>query len=724
MNREVVKVLLPLRLDAPFDYVSPEPLTPGTIVEVPLGSRKSFGVVWPDPTPPDFPMEKLKPVLSTYSCPPIPQVSQRFIDWAADYTLAPKGLFIRMMIPVADALHDPKEIPLYDLLEITGKITPQRQAVIDYLIAHPCRSIEDIEVATQINRPVIHGMIKAGILTIKDFRREKLPFQMPDLHASGPVLTPSQEVAAENLARKVKGSQYSTTLLDGVTGSGKTEVYYEAILAALKEGKQALILLPEIALSTQWFTRFEARFGVKPAVWHSELTTAQRCITWRAIIEGEAPVVVGARSALFLPYAKLGVIIVDEEHDGSYKQEEQVIYNARDMAIVRAQVGDIPCVLASATPSLETVVNVETDKFDILHLDSRYGRATLPDIHVVDLRQAKSKKEVSSQKWIAEDLRQALIETVERGEQGMLFLNRRGYAPLTLCGECGERMMCPHCTSWLVHHQTSHKLQCHHCGYLASLPKSCPGCEEEGTWVPCGPGVERIAEEVQSFLPKARLGILTSDALKTPKQMATLIGQIQDHELDVLVGTQIMAKGYHFPKLTLVGVVDADLSLFNGDLRAAEKTYQLLHQVAGRSGRENLKGHVWFQTYAPDHPVMKALCQQQRDQFLAIEAEERKKHGFPPFGRLISIIVSGKHKYEVENTAKALARAFPPTESVQLLGPSPAPLSFLRGRTRWRMLVQSPRRYPLQKLVKGWLSTVEIKSTLRVQVDVDPYSFM
>lgn len=724
MNKQVVKVLLPLRLDEPFDYVAPESLQPGTVVQVPLGNRQSFGVVWPDSIPCKLPIDRIKPVLANYDCPPIPQVSLDFVDWASGYTLASKGLFLRMMIPMEDGLHSNKAIPLYDLYELKGRITLQRQQVVDYLTEHPCRSVEDIEEATSVSRAVINGMIKAELLTIKDFREEVSPFQMPDVNQPGPTLNESQQVAADRLIQTVKDHQFSATLLDGVTGSGKTEVYYEAILETLKQGKQSLVMLPEIALSTQWLQRFEERFGVKPAIWHSELTPAQRRITWRAIVEGKAPVVVGARSALFLPYPKLGLIIVDEEHDGSYKQEEQVIYNARDMAVVRAQIGNLPCVLASATPSLETMINVQTSKYEILHLESRFGGATMPDVHVVDLRRAKSKKEVSSQKWLAEDLRQALVETVERGEQSMLFLNRRGYAPLTLCSDCGERLKCVNCDSWLVHHQNSTKLQCHHCGYFSSLPDQCPGCEEEDTWVACGPGVERIAEEAQSFLPKARLGILTSDTMNTPKKMAEIIGQIQDQQLDVLVGTQIMAKGYHFPKLTFVGVVDADISLSNGDLRAAEKTYQLLHQVAGRSGRGELPGHVWLQTYNPENPVMQAICKGQRDQFLAIESEERKAHGFPPFGRLISIIISGKNRYDVENAAKALARAFPHNDSVQLMGPSPAAIAFLRGRTRWRLLVKSSRRYPLQKFVKAWLSRVELKSSLRLQIDVDPYNFM
>jgi primosomal protein N' (replication factor Y) len=724
LNKQVVKVLLPLRLDEPFDYVAPEVLQPGSVVQVPLGNRKSFGVVWPDSTPCNLPIERIKPVLANYDCPPIPQVSLDFVDWASEYTLAPKGLFLRMMIPMEDGLHSNKAIPLYDLYELKGRITPQRQQVVDYLTEHPCRSVEDIEEATSVSRAVINGMIKAELLTIKDLREEVSPFQMPDVNQPGPTLNESQQVAADRLIQRAKDHQFSATLLDGVTGSGKTEVYYEAILEALKQGRQSLVMLPEIALSTQWLQRFEERFGVKPAIWHSELTSAQRRITWRAIIEGKAPVVVGARSALFLPYPKLGLIIVDEEHDGSYKQEEQVIYNARDMAVVRAQIGKLPCILASATPSLETMINVQTSKYDILHLESRFGGATMPDVHVVDLRRAKSKKEVSSQKWLGEDLRQALAETVERGEQAMLFLNRRGYAPLTLCSDCGERLKCVNCDSWLVHHQNSTKLQCHHCGYFSSLPNQCPGCEEKDTWVACGPGVERIAEEAQSFLPKARLGILTSDTMNTPKKMAEIIGQIQDHQLDVLVGTQIMAKGYHFPKLTFVGVVDADISLSNGDLRAAEKTYQLLHQVAGRSGRGELPGHVWLQTYNPENPVMQAICKGQRDQFLAIESEERKAHGFPPFGRLISIIISGKNRYDVENASKALARAFPHNDSVQLMGPSPAAIAFLRGRTRWRLLVKSSRRYPLQKFVKSWLSRVELKSSLRLQIDVDPYNFM
>lgn len=720
VNRCAVKVLLPLKLEAPFDYASPCDLPIGTFAEVPLGRRRSVGVVWPDSTPP---FETLKPVLATYDCPALPRVSIDFIDFMADYTLTPKGTLLNMVIPLTDALDPPEPIPLYDLSSVPAQLTAPRKKVIDYLTSHPCQTLETIKTHTGVSKPVLKVMIEKGILEVKGFDDPYQSFDLPNLNHKGPDLNPSQREAADHLRSLVRSGESSTVLLDGVTGSGKTEVYYEAILEALNLEKQALILLPEIALSTQWLERFENRFGVKPAVWHSDLTPSIRRKTWRAIIEGKAHIIVGARSALFLPYPQLGVIIVDEEHDGSYKQEEGVIYNGRDMAVVRAHLGKIPCILASATPSLETLINVQSEKYDILHLESRFGGAQMPDIHVIDLKRARENREINSQNWIAHDLREALRETYNRREQSLLFLNRRGFAPLTLCGSCGERIVCDHCATALVQHRFEGKLMCHHCGITRPLPPQCPECHEENAWVMCGPGVERIAEEVKTFLPEARVEIMTSDTLTSSQHRADVLNSIDEGRIDIIVGTQVMAKGYHFPNLTLVGVVDADMSLSTGDLRAAEKTYQLLHQVAGRSGRSALKGAVWIQTYNPNHPVIEAVLHQDRDRFLEIESEERKAFGFPPYGRLIALIISGKFKADVEAAARILQRAFPTHEDVEMLGPNPAPFALLRGRHRYRILLKSRRTYPLQKHVQHWLHSCKIPASVRIQIDVDPYSF-
>ncbi|MBM3541876.1 MAG: primosomal protein N', partial [Alphaproteobacteria bacterium] len=533
-------------------------------------------------------------------------------------------------------------------------------------------------------------------------------------------LSPAQAAAADALVAEVAARRFSVHVLDGVTGSGKTEVYFEAIAQALRAGRQSLVLLPEIALTAQWYARFRARFGADPVGWHSDLTQSQRRIAWRAIAEGEARVVVGARSALFLPFPRLGLVVVDEEHDASYKQEDGVVYHARDMAVVRARHAGAAVVLASATPALETLANVEAGRYRRLDLPERHARAALPEIVAVDLRRHPPPRRA----WLAPPLREALAETLGAGEQAMLFLNRRGYAPLTLCRACGHRLQCPHCTAWLVEHRLRGRLVCHHCGHSAPAPNACPACSTPDAFAACGPGVERIAEEAAALFPEARMAIMASDTLTGPGAAEELVRRVRAREIDLLVGTQIMAKGHHFPLLTLVGVVDADLGLAGGDLRAAERTYQLLHQVAGRAGRAERPGRVILQTYAPDHPVMAALVAGTRDAFLAAEAEARRAHAMPPYGRLAALVVSGGEEASVERVARALGRTVPRAEGIQVLGPAPAPFALLRGRHRRRLLVKAPREMALQRHLAAWLDGIEVPSDVRVVVDVDPYSFL
>ena len=527
-------------------------------------------------------------------------------------------------------------------------------------------------------------------------------------------------MAAQALRQAIASGGFDATLLDGVTGSGKTEVYFEAVAACLARGRQVLVLLPEIAMSAQWFERFTARFGAPPAAWHSEVPRPQRRVVWRAVAQGKVKVVVGARSALFLPFADLGLIVVDEEHDGSYKQEDGVVYHARDMAVVRASLGGFPVVLASATPSLESLVNAEGGRYRHLRLPIRHGGASLPEIEIVDMR----KHPPARGRWLSPRLELALTQTLEAGEQAMLFLNRRGYAPLTLCRACGYRIACPRCTAWLVEHRLARRLECHHCGHAMRPPPQCPSCEVEDAMVACGPGVERVAEEVAKHFPQARLAVMASDTLRGPAAAAELVRLVEDHQLDILIGTQVMAKGHHFPQLTLVGVIDADLGLTGGDPRAGERTFQLLSQVAGRAGRAALKGRVLLQSYMPEHPVMQAMAAGDRRRFVAEERAGREASGLPPFGRLAALIVSGPSLDLVEQTARALARCAPRTQGVTVLGPAPAPLATLRGRHRRRFLIKAGREARLQPILRGWLAAVKTPSNVRIKVDIDPYSFL
>ncbi len=655
-SQTIVQVLLPIAIERPFDYALPENMdcAVGDLVEVPFRGKTAFGIIWGKEA--TGYSGKVKEVARGLSLPPVSRDNQQFIAWVARYNLAPLGMVLKMVLPVT--------------------LEPKAKA------------------------------------------RKRLEIGIPNLDQQERVpLSSDQEAAAHAIQKAINMGSFQPFLLDGVTGSGKTEVYLSAMGAALKKSRQVVVLLPEIALTSQWLDRFQRRFGVEPLQWHSGLTPTVRQQTWTAILEGRAPVIVGARSALFLPYPNLGLIIVDEEHDLSYKQEDQVIYQARDMAVVRAKIGQMPIVLVSATPSLETVTNVEQERYQHLVLKNRHGGAAMPKIQAIDMR-------LYPHNWISPPLQEAISVGLVAKEQVMLFLNRRGYAPLTLCRGCGHRLMCPTCTSWLVEHKRSGRLQCHQCGYSIKLPSNCPECKAEASFIACGPGVERIHEQMTHLFPHARCEMLTSDMMSTPQQVHDLIRRVTAHEVDVIIGTQILAKGHHFPMMTLVGVIDADLGLSGGDLRACERTYQLLHQVAGRAGREQRPGRVFLQTFNPDHPVMAALASQDRDSFIEAEKTERETRRMPPFGRLGALIISGTDVHQVERIAKHLAKLAPTHPDIMVLGPVPAPLAQLRGRHRWRLLVKAAKNAPLQHLLAAWVGGVKPPGNVRITVDIDPYSFL
>ncbi|HYB09610.1 MAG TPA: primosomal protein N' [Alphaproteobacteria bacterium] len=718
-------VLLPLPLSGAYDYAIPDGIEPasGDFLRVPLGSREVIGVAWGEATG-EVGSHRLKPILGRLDAPLMPEVMRRFVEWVAHYTLSPPGAVLRMAMSVSAALESPKAQIAYRRAagepEALGlRLTPGRARVLAILADGPPRHPLELAREAGVSPAVVKSLAQSGVIEQVELPA-RTPFDVPDISRAGVAHTPDQLIAVDALRARVEAGGYSVTLLDGVAGSGKTEVYFEAIAATLAAGRQALVLVPEIALTSQWLARFRNRFGVEPAQWHSDLSASQRRITWRAIAEGRVQVLVGARSALFLPFPRLGLIVVDEEHDHSFKQEDGVIYHARDMAVVRARLGDHPIVLASATPSLETIENVRQGRYSIVKLPDRHGGAVLPEIKLIDMRLDPPPR----QSWLSPTLRAALAETLEAKEQAMLFLNRRGYAPLTLCRSCGHRMQCPQCTAWLVEHRLAGKLQCHHCGFSTILPAACPACHAPANFAACGPGVERLAEEFRSLHPDARVAIVASDTLGGPEAIAELVRQVAEHEIDVLIGTQIVAKGHHFPMLTLVGVVDADLGLDGGELRAAERTYQLLAQVAGRAGRAMLPGRVFLQTYRAEHPVMQALIGSDREGFLAAEAEARQRGGWPPFGRLAALIVSGPYEDTVDRTARALARKAPHGEGIEVLGPAPAPLALLRGRFRRRLLLKTRRGANIQAYLRRWLDSVEVPSSVRVQVDIDPYSFL
>ncbi len=716
-----VGVLLPLPLAGLYDYALPDELAvaPGDIVRVPLGPRHLVGVVWGAGTG-EVAAGKLKPIVERLDAPPVGEVQRRFVDWVAAYTLSAPGAVLRMVLSIPEALERGSAETFYRLASPVPDIraTPGREKILALPASAQWESAAAMARAAGVGAGVVKGLLDAGaVVPVAETGAWTAP---PDADSGKVTLSKGQAAAAEALCDAVRANRFAATLLEGVTGSGKTEVYFEAVAAALAEGRQCLVLLPEIALSAQWLDRFRRRFGTEPALWHSDVRRTQRRRVWRDIAEGRARVVVGARSALFLPYPELGLIVVDEEHDASYKQEEGVIYHARDMAVVRGSLGEFPVVLASATPALETEVNVERGRYGHLLLAERHGGAALPDVSAIDMRTDPPPRG----RWLAPPLEAALVETLAQGEQALLFLNRRGYAPLTLCRACGHRLECPDCSAWLVEHRLAGRLMCHHCGFSTPPPAACPECGAADSLVPCGPGVERLAEEVAALFPQARMALMASDTIYGPDAAQAMVRDIQEGRIDLVIGTQIVAKGHHFPMLTLVGVVDADLGLEGGDLRASERTWQLLSQVAGRAGRGERPGRVLLQTYQPGHPVLTTLAAGDREGFVAAELASRERAGMPPFGRLAALIVSGKKEEDVAQAARTLARSQPGDDGITVLGPAPAPLAVLRGMHRWRLLIKAPRDTNLQGYLRRWLAAARWPSSVRVKVDIDPYSFL
>jgi primosomal protein N' (replication factor Y) (superfamily II helicase) len=719
-----IKVLLPLPLADAYDYRVPDGMNvaPGHFVIVPLGKRELVGVAWGAGSG-DVASAKLRDVIDILPAPPMADAMRRFVDWVSAYTLTPPGAVLRMAMSVPSALEAPKTELVYRPAERSHdsdlKLTAARRRVLDQLKDGPAMPAAELAHLAGVGTSVVKTMASIGLLEAVE-RTVRRSFAQPDGLRDGPTLSPAQKAAADRLVEKVKAHTFSATLLDGVPGAGKTEVYFEAIAAALAAGRQVLVLLPEIALTAQWLKRFEDRFGAPPAAWHSGLTSLERRETWRAIAEARVNIVVGARSALFMPFAKLGLIVVDEEHDQSFKQDEGVVYNARDMAVVRARLESAPIVLASATPSLESVTNVAAGRYAALHLPGRHGGHRLATLSAVDMR----REPPARGRWLSPPVVEAMKQTMAAGEQTLLFLNRRGYAPITLCRGCGKGLECPQCSAWLVEHRFRRTLICHHCGYSEPPARDCRHCGAVDQFVACGPGVERLAEEALELFPEARLELFTSDSLMNRDEANAAVERMEKGEIDILVGTQMAAKGHHFPNLTLVAVIDADLGLNGGDLRAAERTFQLLYQVAGRAGRDGRPGRALIQTHNPEHAVIQALVSGDRDRFVEAELHDRSLAGMPPYGRLASLIVSGPDPAAVDNVCSALARHAPQQEGVSVLGPAVAPMALLRGRHRRRFLLKASRDIAVQPLLHGWLEHIGLPGLVRLQVDVDPYSFL
>ncbi|MBA8878053.1 primosomal protein N' [Phyllobacterium myrsinacearum] len=719
--QKIVPVLVPMPAAKPYSYAVPEGMEvkAGSIVRVPLGPREVAGIVTEGSTD-SIDAKKLRPISELFDCPPVDNDMMRFMRWAADYTISPPGMVARMVLRVPAAFDPEPPVPG---LRFSGqqpeRMTGARSRVLELAGDGLAWTRTGLAHAAGVSATVIDGLSAQGV-----FEEVMIPARPvvapPDPDYAPAQLSGDQADAAKQLVDAVSSRGFSVSLLDGVTGSGKTEVYFEAVAKAIGQGKQVLILLPEIALTQQFLERFHDRFGSKPAEWHSDLAPKTRERVWRQVMEGQVRVVAGARSALFLPFRDLGLIIVDEEHDPAYKQEDRVFYNARDMAVVRGHIGSFPVILASATPSVESQVNALQGRYNRIRLTGRYAEAAMPDLKAIDMRRSPPRPGG----FLSPALVEAMNQTLQRKEQSLLFLNRRGYAPLTLCRVCGHRFQCPCCSSWLVEHRFRGQLVCHQCGHKEPRPEACPSCGTLDHLVACGPGVERIAEEAEKTFPEARIIVLSSDLMGV-KRLRLELDAIARGEADIVIGTQLVAKGHNFPNMTLVGVVDADLGLANGDPRAAERTFQLLSQVTGRAGRTGKKSLGLLQTYQPDHPVMRAIVSGDADAFYAREIEERERSGLPPYGRLGALIISAGTRAEAENHARALRRAAPQSPEINVLGPAEAPLALIRGQHRFRLLIHGTRKADIQNFIRAILSAgPKERGSVRVQIDIDPQSFL
>jgi len=719
----LVGVLTTQPLGRALDYKAPEGgCHLGAFVEVPLGPRKVIGCVW-GPGQGDYDYAKIRSVIRVLDAAPMRLEMRDFLQKAAAYTLTPMPAMLRLATR-APGLGDPPSMrKVYRRgAQDPDRMTDARRRVLDFLANYGDLSftLKELSELAGVTPSVIKGLVTHKAIHEEDSPRD-LPFAPLDPNLPSKKLTPDQAEAANKLSTQVSAGDYGTTLLRGVTGSGKTEVYLEAVAATLRAGRQALVLLPEIALTAEFLTRVEVRFGARPAEWHSGATMTERRRIWRMVGQGQAQLVIGARSALFLPFQNLGLIVVDEEHDTSYKQEDGVLYNARDMAVLRASLVGAQVILASATPSLESWANAQSGKYKRLNLEARFGPAVMPTMQTVDMRT----ETLPSDRWISGTLQRAVDARLAAGEQAMLFLNRRGYAPITLCRACGHQIGCDQCDARMVEHRFLKRLMCHQCGETKPMPDKCPSCDAEGRMAPVGPGVERLGEEAVKLFPQARVAVLSSDMYGSARALKAEIETIATGGADVIIGTQLVAKGHNFPNLTLVGVIDADLGLQGSDLRAAERTFQLMRQVSGRAGRAEKPGTALLQTYQPEHPVIRAILAGDEEGFWRAEAAEREQAGVPPYGRMAGIILSGPDVAQVFDAANTLARNTTPLTRVgaQVFGPAPAPIARIRGRHRVRLLVKAGKGVALQGAISKWIAQLHLKGDLRLAVDIDPQSF-
>ncbi len=724
----IVKVLIPNAVNTGYDYRLTDMADMGAFVECSVMNRKYIGVVYGIGDS-NLPPEKIKNVSQIFP----EKLSFSDLEWIkkmSEWTLMPAGAVLRLILNISDAFTPPKLEPLYKYQnDVKLRMTDTRQAVADAFASNDneAMSVQDIQNIARVSGAVVRSLIQKGALIQTD-AREKEPKRFIHQYkdTGNIVLNQGQSDAANCIANAINANTFSVSLLDGITGSGKTQVYFDSTMRAYNKGKSVLLMMPEIALTAQFMTRFENRFGAPPVVWHSNLTSARRREIWRGVLSGEIRIVVGTRSALFLPWKNLGLIVVDEEHDGSYKQEDMGNYHARDMAVLRAKIANFPVILASATPAGETLQNANVGKYNHLRLTSRYGGAQLPQIQTIDLRANRPTEytinDTTSAGFLSDVMCNEIQQKLDNHQQVMLFINRRGFAPIVQCKKCGWNAQCPDCSVGMTYHKRIGKLLCHMCGRTAPMPIKCPDCENDVSTR--GVGLEKIQEEVKARFPAARTALVSSDTIASSQSLERLVHQMETGEIDIIIGTQILAKGHHFPNLTLVGVVDADMGLFGTDFRAGEHTFQQLFQVAGRAGRGDIAGRVLLQTYQPDHPVLQAICANDRDSFMNQDLQGRQAAQMPPFGQLIAIIIEAQKESTLQKFCQDLANAAPTSPDAKIMGPITAQIYQVRNWYRMRFLVAGSARAQLQPFVAHWLKKIKTPSNLRIKIDVNPQNFM
>lgn len=729
---DIVKVLIPNVINTGYDYRLTAPADVGWFVRCTVMNRQYIGVIV-GPGDSNLSPSKIKPIIEVCNFGRMSNADIKWIYKMSEWTLMSPGAVLRLIINVPDAFNLPAVEQLYAYnFDADCKMTDARQKVADAFQSNDndAMSVNDIQTIARVGHSVVKTMIKNGILIPIETREKHNDLYNYKYTDTGTVkLNTEQQNAADTIATAINKNEFAVYLLDGITGSGKTQVYFDSALRAYNMGKSVLLMMPEIALTAQFMSRFEQRFGAPPVVWHSNLTAARRRDIWRGVANGSIKIVVGTRSALFLPWQNLGLIVVDEEHDTSYKQEDMGNYHARDMAVLRAKISNFPVVLASATPSFETLYNVARGKYNRLRLMSRFGGATLPKIETIDMREQRPepyKTDANSDTEISGNLSPVLCakisETLNQHKQVMLFINRRGFAPIVQCKKCGWVAQCPDCSVGMNYHKRLNKLICHMCGKMHDLPSVCPQCGNDVSMR--GAGLEKIEEEVAHKFPFAKTALVSSDTIMSREALERLVKKMENGEIDIIIGTQILAKGHHFPNLTLVGVVDADMGLFGTDFRAGEHTFQQLFQVAGRAGRGEFPGHVLLQTFQPEHPVITAICAGNRDEFMKSDMESRRAAKMPPFGQLVAVVIESDKEQTLHKYCKQLSDVAPVLKGGKIMGPIAAQIYQIRNWYRMRFLVSGDANANLQPIVRDWLNKIKQPANVRVKIDVNPQNFM